>query len=83
MEKKRQGSVGFYGYGSGCSGKFYSGNVLGTTEMQLEDMLKKRRKIGVEQYDSITYFGSKSSITSPKGFILKEIRDNQRYYEKV
>lgn len=83
LERKGSGSLGLYGFGSGCSGRFYSGHIIESAEPRLGSMLDQRMEIDANQYDEIVYSDSNSPLTFPKGFFLSDVAGNERHYQRA
>ena len=87
--------IGFYSYGSGCVGEFFSGQVVPGYQQHLEtqfhrDLLNAREKLTQAQYEEFYKFqfptdGSRFIVPHHKhgGFRLNRIDQHKRIYEKA
>ena len=87
--------IGFYSYGSGCSGEFFSGVVEPTYRQMLNKadhwaFLERREGLSLEAYEAFYRFayptdGSLLEIPryTTKGFRLAEINQHKRLYVSI
>lgn len=86
IQIKNPKRIGFFSYGSGCSSEFYSGIITARSKeklspMKIEEKLKSRYPLTMEEYDHILdlfmsgFFGIKNCVVDTSSF--QKIYDNQ------